>query len=102
MLSFVNLTKELLQIDGVDYVLSEKFSQDPVEEHFGRQRRRGGLNDNPNLVEFGRQEIALNVMRSELMQDIKGNTRGSDREKKKIDITDSRLLTSKKTKKQNK
>ena len=46
--SFVALAKELLQIDGVKFLLSEKFTQDPLEEHFGRQRRRGGTNDNPN------------------------------------------------------
>ena len=98
MLSFVRLSKELLQIDGVKFLLSEKFSQDPVEEHFGRQRRQGGFNENPNLAEFGRQEIAINVMKSELIRDIKGNTRGADRGASKIDVNDTRRLPTKKTK----
>ena len=92
MNSFVDLSKELLSIDSVKFILSEKFSQDPLEEHFGKQRRKGGCNDNPNLVEFGRQELGINVMRSEMLRDIKGNVRGADRGKVKIDINDTRSL----------
>ena len=84
--SFVNLAKEVLDIDGVQFLLSERFSQDPLEEHFGRHRRRGGCNDNPSLVEYGRQEISINVMKSTMMRDIRGNTRGSDRDNAKMDI----------------
>ena len=29
-------------MDGVKYVLSDKFNQDPPEEHFEKQRARGG------------------------------------------------------------
>ena len=91
--SFVALAKELLQIDGVKFLLSEKFTQDPLEEHFGRQRRRGGTNDNPTLAEFGDQELVLNVMRSDMMQEIAGsNTRGRDREDVKININDDSEL----------
>jgi len=67
--SFVNLAKELLQISGVKFLLSEKFTQDPLEEHFGRHRRRGGCNDNPTLAEFGQQESVLNILRTDLMKD---------------------------------
>ena len=67
-----------------------------MEEHFGRQRRRGGCSDNPTLAEFGNQELALNVMRSDLMQDIRENTRGKDKDgKRKIDIHDMRELPKK-------
>lgn len=97
MKSFVALAKELVCMDGVKFLFSEKFSQDPLEEHFGRQRRRGGSSDNPTLLEFGNQELALNVMRSDLMQDIRGNTRGRDKDgKRKIDINDTRELPKKK------
>lgn len=95
-MSFVELSKELLAMDGVKFLLSEKFTQDPLEEHFGRQRRRGGSNDNPTLAEFGQQELALNVINSEFIRDIKGNTRGRDSEKRKIDINDKRILPKKK------
>ena len=91
-MSFVELAKDLLQIEGVSYLLSEKFTQDPLEEHFGRQRRKGGSNDNPTLQEFGRQELTLNVMNSSLIRDIKGNTRGKKSEDVKIDVHDDRCL----------
>ena len=102
MKSFVALAKELLCIDGVQFLFSEKFSQDPLEEHFGRHRRSGGCSDNPTLLEFGNQELALNVMRSDLMQEIRGNTRGKDKDKdgkREIDICDTRELPKKIAKK---
>ena len=40
--AFHDLAKQLLFVDGVDYVLSDKFNQDPLEEHLGKQRARGG------------------------------------------------------------
>jgi len=73
-------------------LLSEKFSQDPIEEHFGRQRRGGGANENPTYYQFQKQEIALNVMSSELIHDLRGNTSGRDKENKKLDINDTRKL----------
>ncbi|XP_071499561.1 uncharacterized protein [Diadema antillarum] len=54
--SFVACTKELLQ-EGVEYVLSEKFSQDPIEEYFSKQRRAGGSSDNPTV-----QQVANNML----------------------------------------
>ena len=39
-------------MDGVDFLLSEKFSQDPLEEHFARQRKKGGCNENPTVEQF--------------------------------------------------
>jgi len=72
--SFVTLSKELLQIEGVKFILSEKFSQDPLEEHFAKQRRKGGCNDNPTLEQFGRQELVLNVMNSNLITELRGNS----------------------------
>lgn len=101
--SFVSLTKELLVIDGVKFLFSDKFNQDPLEEHFGRQRRRGGSSDNPTLAEYGQQELALNVMRSELMQDIRGNARGRDRDgKRKIEIQNAEKLPKRKVKRNSK
>ena len=41
--SFVNLAKMLLQEEGAKFLLSEKFSQDPLEEHFSRHRRMGWM-----------------------------------------------------------
>ena len=99
MKSFVAVAKELLVLDDVNFLLSEKFTQDPLEEHFARQRRRGGCNENPNYYQFQNQELILNVMQSELITDLKGNTRGRDQGQKKIDIHDMRRLPTKKNNK---
>ena len=34
----MHFTISLHEIDGVMYISSDKFNQDPLEEHFGRQR----------------------------------------------------------------
>ena len=61
------MAKLLLQEDDVRYLLSEKLSQDPLEEHFARQRRIAGCDENPTLAQFQRQELALNVVKSDLI-----------------------------------
>jgi len=42
--SFVEITRYLLKLPGVTghYFVSERLSQDPIENYFGRQRARGG------------------------------------------------------------
>ena len=49
-MSFTELAPKLLN-DGLEYVLSEVFSQDPLEAYFSRQRHRGGSCDNPTVPE---------------------------------------------------
>ena len=44
----------LLQEEIANFLLSEKFSQDPLEEHFTGHRRMGGCNDNPTQAQFAR------------------------------------------------
>ena len=68
------------------------FSQDPLEEHFSRQRRKGGCNENPSLYQFGQQEWSLNVVRSELITNLRGNARGRQQDDVVIDINDMRKL----------
>ena len=94
--SFVSLSKELLAEDGVNYLLSEKFSQDPLEEHFSKQRRRGGCNENPDLYQFGKQEVFLNVMNSSLLTELRGNSSTRQVDLPKLDATDTRKLPKKK------
>lgn len=50
-MSFTELGPKLLRIPGVEYLLSEVFSQDPLERYFSRQRHRGGSNDNPTAYQ---------------------------------------------------
>lgn len=95
--SFIDLAEELLNEDGVKFLLSEKFSQDPVEEHFARQRRSGGSNENPNLNEFQTQEVSLNLIQSELISDLRGNTQGRISDKRPaLDVNDVRLPSKRK------
>ena len=43
--SFTELGPTLLKLPNVKYLLSEVFSQDPLERYFSRQRHRGGSNE---------------------------------------------------------
>ena len=50
--SVVEATKFLLN-EGVEYVLTERFCQDSVEEYFGSQRSLGRRCDNPDIRGLG-------------------------------------------------
>ena len=39
--------------EGFEYVLTERFMQDVVEDYFGHQRGQGGRSDNPDAYQFG-------------------------------------------------
>ena len=49
--SFTQLGPQLLKLHGVNYLLSEVFSQDPLEHYFSRPRHHGGGNDNPTAFQ---------------------------------------------------
>lgn len=61
--SFPEVTEYLLN-HGVSCVFSNRFCQDPLEAHFGRQRGLGRRNDNPNLFAFGYNENKLRLQRN--------------------------------------
>ena len=88
--SFLGLIPELLRIDGVNYVLTDRFNQDPLEEHFGKQRTRGGGVDNPTILQYMYNERKIIVSKSDMI--IKGNTRGRKRDAVVIDTTDQKEL----------
>ena len=50
-MAFTELAPKLLRVPGVKYLVSEVFSQDPLERYFSRQRHRGGSNDNPTAYQ---------------------------------------------------
>ena len=95
--SFVELVK-LLTLDGVSYFLSDKLNQDPLEEHFGRQRACGGANDNPTLEQYAQNEKKLLVAKSESIRVMRRNTRGRQGDGKQIDIHDNTPLPKRKKK----
>lgn len=89
-------------MEGVNYFLSDKLNQDPVEEHFSRHRTRGGGVDNPTLEQYMLMERKLVVAKSELVVSLRGNTRGRLKNKTVVDVTDERTLPKKKKKIENK
>ena len=71
--------------------MSEKFSQDPLEEHFSRHRRTGGCNDNRIQAQFAQQEIALSMLSSNLISDLGGNAETQQRNREPLKVDDMRL-----------
>ena len=50
--AIVEVAKFLLS-EGVDFVLTERFCQDEIEEYFVNQRQLGRLSDNPDIQIYG-------------------------------------------------
>ena len=73
--SCVALINDLLSIPDVEYVLTEKLNQDPLEQYFGKQRSRGGSNDNPTVDEFAYNTTKIAVAGSSMIRDVGGNVR---------------------------
>ena len=46
--SAIEATKLLVE-EGMEFVLTERFCQDPLEEYFGKQRQLGRRSDNPDI-----------------------------------------------------
>lgn len=85
--SFVELTEYLLGLPGVRYILSEKFCQDPLESFFGKQRMRGGYNDNPNVQTFLKNTVSLRVQGSLASKPFKGNCTSREKNSLAVDST---------------
>ena len=49
---FVEMTRFFLNQEGVKFLYSERFCQDPLEAFFGQQRAKGGHNDSPTVKQF--------------------------------------------------
>ena len=84
--SVIEATKFLLQ-EGMEFVLTERFCQDPAEEYFGNQWKLGRRSDNPDISSFGYNNNTIRIQRAVSCQS--GNTRGrKDRSKAWEHITD--------------
>ncbi len=77
--SFIDLVSYLFTLPDVESFLSERISQDPLEKFFGRQRLRGGVNDNPNVSQFLKNSQALRVINSIDLDVVLGNCRGTNK-----------------------
>ena len=60
----LNDVLKFLLSQGMEYVLTERFNQDPVEVFFGQQRSRGGRCDNPSTKQFLRNTQAIIIQKS--------------------------------------
>ena len=73
--SVIELVKFLLN-NQVEYVLTERFCQDPLENYFGRQRSMGARKDNPSLRDFGYNDNTIRNQR--VFRPIAGNVGGAN------------------------
>lgn len=51
-------------MSGPKFILSVRFNQDPLEVYFGKQRARGGRNDNPTANQFLQNVQSIRVGKS--------------------------------------
>lgn len=70
VMAFTELGPKLLKVPGVSYLLSEDFSQDPLERYFSRQRHRGGSNENPTALQVPYNAATL-LQQSSIYKDLK-------------------------------
>ena len=55
------------------FILSERVSQDPLENYFGQQRARGGRNENPTVQQCINNAAAIRVQKSQALDPVRGN-----------------------------
>jgi hypothetical protein len=72
--SYVEAVQFLLN-QGFEYVLTECFMQDVLEDYFGHQRARGGRSDNPTAQQFGYNDLTIATQR-DIAPVIRGNVGG--------------------------
>ncbi|XP_022781299.1 uncharacterized protein LOC111322462 [Stylophora pistillata] len=92
-------TKFLLS-ESMEYVLTERVYQDPVEKYFGNQRKLhvGQQNDNPDVYSFGYHDNTIRMQRTISYQS--GNTIGrKDKRRAWVNVTNDPLPARKKPKK---
>ena len=78
--SFIELVQFVFTVPSVDSFLSQRICQDPLERFFGLQRQRGGVHENPNVVEFTTNTQALRVVNSFCHAPYRGNCRSGPSE----------------------
>ena len=84
--------------EGAQFVLTHKFNQDPLEEHFGHYRHKGGSQQNPTIASVQHTMTNLRAVGSQAITVHKGNVK-RDREERKIDCQPLHKKSRKYTKK---
>ena len=91
-MSFIKLGKLLFDEKKAKFFLSEKLSQDPVEEYFSKQRAKRGPDENPSLDMVNKNVLGLNVAGDDLIKVLNGNVRNKERKKVSLNVNDTTLL----------
>ena len=78
---------QFLLKEGFQYVLTERFMQDILEDYFGHQRAKGGRSDNPTAHEFGYNDLTIAAQR-DIAPVIRGNVGGRYQVKKWQEVSD--------------
>lgn len=82
MVVFSLLFKRFLLGEEMEYILTERFCQDTLEEYFGNQLKLGRRSDNPDIRFIGYKDHAIRIQR--LISCQSSNTRG----KAWVNVTD--------------
>ncbi|CAB4003821.1 Hypothetical predicted protein [Paramuricea clavata] len=94
--SCVEAIQFLLQ-QGFQYVLSERFMQNVLEDYFGHQRAKGGRADDPSAYEFGYNDLTIAAQR-DIAPVVRGNVGGRYKKKKWYTVSDEPVEKRKKNK----
>ena len=89
---------QFLLAEGFQYVLSERFMQDVLEDYFGHQRSKGGHSDNPTAQQFGYNDLTIAAQR-DIAPVIRGNVGGRYVKKKWYQVSDEPVKKRRKPKK---
>jgi hypothetical protein len=84
-----------LLAQGFQYVLSERFMQDVLEDYFGHQRAKGGRSDNPNAQQFGYNDLTIAAQR-DIAPVVRGNVGGRFEKKKWQEVSNEPVRKRKK------
>ena len=91
----------LLKQEGVKFLLSERFCQDPVETFFSHQRSKGGHSDNPTVKQFLDNTESIRIQKSAALAPLRGNCsrKYSKREQQVIEVDNTPLKKRKRSSK---
>ncbi|XP_028404077.1 uncharacterized protein LOC114526750 [Dendronephthya gigantea] len=89
---------QFLLAEGFQYVLSERFMQDVLEDYFGHHRAKSGHSDNPTAQQFGYNDLTIAAQR-DIAPVIRGNVGGKYEEKKWFQVGDEPVKKRRKPKK---
>ena len=88
---------KFLLAQGFQYVLTERFMQDVVEDYFGHQRAKDGRSDNPTAQQFGYNDLTIAAQR-DIAPVVRGNVGGRYTKEKWYTVSDEPVHKRKKQK----